>query len=195
MDDLKSVIAKSKKKIANQYFKIKNANGIYSIEQYFGLIMPTMKMAASGWYRHPYLEKYIDETYPIFNLDDFASTNGVEIIKKDQKEKAKDELLEYSNYFSMNNKLAISIKNLKLFLNALKIDFRKFQSFSEMITAINTFLNSLGISQLDKSNYILKFTILINDFFLQIESLKIENPRTFIDEKFKFLFLLINEAN
>lgn len=187
------IIAKSKKKLENQYFKITNSNGLFSIEQYFGLILPTSKMNQNNWYKHPYLANYINDEYPIFDIHDFESTNGVSITKKSDNTKIKDELLEYSNYFLMNPKLSVTIKSIKQFLTLLKIDFKNFTDFSNLYEYTIKYINSLTISNLDKTNYLIIFFQNVNDFYLIIESLNIEQPRTFINNKFKYLFLLINE--
>ena len=99
---LNDIISKSKNRIANLFFRIVKKDETYEIIQYLGPHKSLATMMSEGWNRHPYLQESIDSSYPIFDINDFKSEDGVRIVKKTPDDEMKNAFKEILEYYNMN---------------------------------------------------------------------------------------------
>lgn len=185
------VIERSKKKIASSYFKITKKDDAYQIKQYFGPKYSLSTMMTKGWNIHSYLSNFITDEYPVFNLEDFISDDGIKIRKKTSNEKIKETLKEYVEYYKLNENLAKTIKKLKTFILSIGVNFNDFSSFDSLSKSIFIKINNLNISQIDKANLITEFNDLRIQTFEMLETVGIERCHLFFNDSFKMFFILV----
>jgi hypothetical protein len=192
---LQDIIESSKLRLQKSFFQIiKDDNSLtkYSIKEYFGPMKSVTTMMKHGWNRHPYLKKYINDEYPVFNIFDFKSVDGITIEKKSEVDVITAELNQYLELFQLNKKLFESTKNLKEFLNQFGFsNYGKYKVFSELQ---NDFLIILGnniSNQVDKQKFNSFFVTLLNEVYINLELVNISSPRSFFENKFMYLFSLI----
>lgn len=189
------IIENSKKRISKTFFRIvKIDDSSYIIKEYSGPVKSIKTMMYNGWNRHSYLKQYINEDYPIFNINDFKSTNGFTIEKKSDDDLLCLELMEFIEYYNLNKNLFLKVKELKKFtLRFCDVSFSSFDSFSNYQETIITKLNQLNVSITDKVKYQSMLVSLVNDVYLELDKLNIEKSRLFFDNKFKYFFSLIKD--
>ena len=81
-----------------------------------------------------------------------------------------------------------AVKSLKEILIALNINYMSYGNFTDVQNIVTTTLNN---NRLDGSKYLSLFSNNVNSVYLELEKLKIRNPRNLFNEKFNFFFALI----
>lgn len=192
---LLNIIENSKKKIAKTFFRIIQIDdSSYTIKEYSGPVKSVQTMMYNGWNRHTYLEKYITEDYPIFNINDFKSIDGYTIEKKSTEDLLRLELMEFIEYYNLNQNLFLKMKEFKKFaIQFCESPFSAFDSFSSYKDTINSNILKLNIPSGDKIKYQSMLISIINDIYLELDKLNIEKSRLFFDNKFKYFFSLIKD--
>lgn len=190
-NNLTNVIELTKKKLSLTFFKIVKSSDKYEIKEYTGPIKTIHEMMLNGWNIHAYLVKYIDEDYPIFNIFDFKSNDGLIIEKKSDVDFMTEELNEYIQFFKRNPKLFNSIKSMKEFLQQFGIsNFGKYKNFSSLQNDFIMLLNNVS-NNTDKQKFNSFFLNLLNDIYMNLEVVNVFHPRLFFENKFIYLISLI----
>lgn len=191
---LNDIIESSKQRLQKSFFRIIKIDDspTYTIKEYFGPMKSLTKMMKSGWNRHTYLKEFISEDYPIFNILDFKSTDGITIEKKNEIDLIKEELTEYIEYFKINQKLYDNVKGLKEFLYQFGLtNFGKYKVFSELQNDFLIVLSNTVPNLVDKQKFNSIFINYLNEIYLNLELVNIESSRLFFENKFKYLLSLI----
>lgn len=189
-----NIIEASKKHLSKTFFRIVKVDDSYIIKEYKGVIKSVQTMMYEGWNRHQYLANFINEDYPVFKLSDFKSTNGFTIEKKSENELLKAELMEFIEYFNLNQNLYLKMKELKQFIvNFLSISFTQYEKFSDLNKSIETSISSLTISSNEKIKFQFSYVSLVNDIYLELDKLNIEKSRLFFENKFKYFLSIIKD--
>lgn len=193
-DTVSNAIKISKDKLSKTFFRIVKNGDSYSIIEYSGLMKSSKTMMFNGWNRHEYLKKYITEDYPIFNVNDFVSFDGIVIEKKTKEELLKSEIIKFIEYYKLNQNLFIKMKEFKTFvLSFCNENFLVFNKFSNYKEAIDNKICQLNIPATEKIKYQSTLIYLINDIYLELDKLKIERSRLFFEDNFKFFLTLIKD--
>ena len=104
-----NIIENSKNRISKTFFRIVRVDdSSYVIKEYSGPVKSINTMMYNGWNRHSYLKQYINEDYPIFNINDFKSTDGFTIEKKSADDLLRLELMEFIEYYNLNQNLFLT---------------------------------------------------------------------------------------
>jgi hypothetical protein len=190
-----NIIENSKNRISKTFFRIVRVDdSSYVIKEYSGPVKSINTMMYNGWNRHSYLKQYINEDYPIFNINDFKSTDGFTIEKKSDDDLLRLELMEFIEYYNLNQNLFLKVKELKKFaLRFCDVSFASFETFSNYQETIIAKLNQLNVPAIDKVKYQSMLVSLVNDVYLELDKLNIEKSRLFFDNKFKYFFSLIKD--
>ena len=114
MSELCETALKTIERLKTIYFKIEPNGSDWKIKQYVGPAKMPITMAREGWNRHLYLTKYITNDYPIFDLADFTTKNGIAIEKKSAEDLLKEELNKYIEMLSINSRSCLRYKRLKV---------------------------------------------------------------------------------
>jgi len=190
---INDIITKSKNRIDNLYFRIvkKDDEDEYDIIQYVGPHKSATTMMIEGWNKFLQLKSFINVDYPVFDINDFKSIDGLNIIKKDDDDITKDAFKEILEYCNMNRNLIDAFSSLKKFLQKIKVDFFKYKSFDEVISFSKSYIESLSLSQIDKANLIFELTNLRIKIFEELEKMNVESPVRFLSEKFKYFLMVV----
>lgn len=189
MKNLDEIILKSKEKVRSSFFRILKDDDSFIIKEYIGPKKSLYKMRNEGWLKFDSLEKEINESYPIFNINDFKAVDDHTIERKTEQDLLKEELTKFLKYYELSNALYESVKNLKKLLMVLSFQYMNYARFKDVQDNFLGYLN--GSNRLDSSKYLSMFSMYTNDVYLQLENLKISNPRKLFDEKFNYFFALI----
>lgn len=188
MSNINEIIKRSKTKLLSSFYKIIKKDNEYKIEEYIGPKQSLRLMINNGWFRLDQFINQINESYPIFNINDFKAIDEKTIVKKSQEDYIKEELLQYLKYLNLSNKLYESLKKLKDLLVALSINTLHYAKFKEVDDLLNIKFNS---NLNDGTKYLTLYTAYLNEIYLELEKLNISAPRTFFNEKFNYFFSLI----
>jgi hypothetical protein len=192
--DLFEIMEVSKKRISKTFFRIVKSDNSYVLREYVGPTKSIQTMMCEGWNRHTYLTKYINEDYPVFNLNDFKSNDGFTIEKKTNEDFLKGELLEIIEYYNLNQNLFNYVKEFKKIANNLSGNtFLKFERFSDYYDSILKQISILNVPNADKVKYQSTLTSIINKIYLELDKLNIEKSRLVFENKFKYFLSLIKE--
>ena len=189
MKSLDEIILKSKKKIMESFFKIvKNDDDSYSIIEYFGPKKSLAQMMKEGYKRFESLKNELNETYPIFDINDFKAIDENTLIKKTENDLIKEELVKYLKYYELSPSLYSSVKKLKELLISLSIKYVDYNTFSELQNTFNSSINSRSI---EGSKYLTLFSTCVENVYLQMEKINISSPRDLFDKNFNYFIALI----
>lgn len=148
-------------------------------------------MMKDGWNRHPYLAEEITADYPVFDLNDFKSEDGYRIVRRSADDEAKDTFREIVEYYSMNRRLFSAFEGLKRLLQALKVDFMKFETFSELVSAARARIDGMQIPLNDKAELLFRLADARIAIFEELEGMNIERPLRLLSGKFRHFLLVI----
>ena len=188
MKTLNEVILNTKRQLRNSFFKVIQDGDKFIIKEYFGPKKSLYKMHIDGWNRFDSIISEINESYPIFNIKDFKAIDKNTIVKKTEHDYLEEELVRYIKYFELSDDLFNAVKSLKEILIALNINYMSYGNFTDVQNIVTTTLNN---NRLDGSKYLSLFSNNVNSVYLELEKLKIRNPRNLFNEKFNFFFALI----
>lgn len=189
MKNLDEIILNSKRKIYETFFKItKNEDGTFSITEYVGPKKSLTRMMREGWRRFESLKNEINESYPIFDINDFKALDENTLIRKTENDLIKEELVQYMKYYELSPALFEEVKKLKDLLASLSFKFFEFSSFSELQNAFNSKINSNSV---EGSRYLSLFSTCVGNIYLQMEKINISSPRELFDKNFNYFIALI----
>ena len=188
MKNLEEIIQNSKRRVSQSFFKIVKNGNEYSIIKYFGPKKSLFQMMSDGWRQFDGLKNEINESYPVFDINDFKAVDERTIIKKSENDLLKEELTEFLKYFELSNNLYNAVKNLKNLLNSLSIKYMEFEKFSDLQ---NAFTSSIKSNSIEGSRYLTLFSTYVENIYLQLEKIKVSSPRDLFDKKFNYFLAFI----
>jgi hypothetical protein len=137
------------------------------------------------------LKNFINESYPILDINDFKSEDGICIVKKSEDDEMKDELKEIVEYYNMNRCLYAEFIGFKKILDALSIDFLKFQTFESLHDFVKSSIEKMSILQTDKANFMMKLAESEMSIIRELEKMNIDRPLYFLSKKFKHFLIVV----
>lgn len=189
MKNLDEIILNSKRKIMETFYKIeKNDDDTFSIIEYFGPKKSLSQMMREGYKRFESLKNEINESYPIFDINDFKAVDLNTLIKKSENDLIKDELVKYLKYYDMSPALYEVVKKLKELLISRSIKYVEYNTFSELQNVFNSSFNSNSI---EGSKYLTLFSTYVEQIYLYLEKINISSPRDLFDKNFNYFIALI----
>lgn len=97
---------------------------------------------------------------------------GFTLRRKTEDDRLKEELLEYIEYFNMNHKLAICIKNIKDLIILLNIQIKQYNSFDTLSEKIVNSINTSNITNLEKANLLIKYNNFLSSLYRELEQMR-----------------------
>lgn len=189
MENLEEIILNSKRRIMETFFKvIKNEDDSYSIIEYFGPKKSLAQMMKEGYRRFESLKNEINESYPIFDINDFKAIDENTLIRKSENDLIKEELVKYIKYYELSNSLYETVKKLKELMISLSIKYVEFSSFSELQ---NFFNSKINFNTIEGSKYLTLFSTYVENIYLQLEKINISSPRELFNKNFNYFIALI----
>ena len=189
MKDINIIIQNSKNQILSSYFKIKkNEDNSFSIVEYFGPKKSYKQMRQLGYAVFSNLLEYINEKYPIFDINDFKAVDEHTIVKKTEDDLINEEVTKIIKYYELSEPLFQSVKKLKELLILLSIKYFEFAKFSDLK---NYILSSINSNTMDGIKYISLFSNYVDDIYCQLEKIGVSAARDLFDNKFNYFIALI----
>ena len=113
------------------------------------------------------------------------------IVRRSADDEAKDTFREIVEYYSMSRRLFSAFEGLKRLLQTLKVDFMKFETFSELVSAAGARIDGMQIPLSDKAELLFKLADARMAICEELEGMNIERPLRLLSRKFRHFLLVI----
>ena len=193
--DLEQIINSSITKLKNCFYKVlTNENGEKFIVEYSGPSYPALTILRNGWKRFPkeFLSD-ITEDNPYFRFDDYKfSTELDKIVKKSNEDNLRKKLNEINLILQSNiDVFTVLISHIKSIFKLFNINFLEYSSFQNLITNYQTIVNESSLDINEKTDYLVAMQEYVQNIKNELKNIGIFNADKFLEENFKYFFVLI----